>query len=449
MRNSKQETYKLLRDAYNGSGGFEDGSYLLRHPREANEKYQMRKKLAYYLNYTRPCVDARVKPIFKTLAVREWQGTGSALWESFLEDADMAGTRLMDFMERVASISSIQGVAFIVMDRLKEASTEGTMASMKEDRRNLPYVLAIEPLDVKEIKVNRFGVITKFVYEEADEADDEKKAERTLTADGWELKNSRNEITKGTWNLGITPVIPVYSKLHDIQSPFPASDFLNIAQTNRTIYNLCSWLTDILVNQTFSVLVYPSNNTDGLVLGTSNALGFPSDASHMPTFIAPPDGPANILQGVIERLQQEEYRMSGVVNVTGVRSQASGVAKAWDFEQTNELLSNFADRIENAEQRISELFKRWMPVDLTYTVNYPNDYSISDVQTELANADVAKGLLFGDAFNLEVFKRVLTSYLPELSNEQFDQQVKAYEEELSKRTTADALDDNADNSGKA
>ena len=147
-------------------------------------------------------------------------------------------------------------------------------------------------------------------------------------------------------------------------------------------------------------------------------------------------------------LQQEIYRMSAVVNVTGVRSQASGVAKAWDFEQTNELLSNFADRIENAEQRISELFKRWMPIDFTYTVNYPNDYNISDVQTELANAEVAKGLCFGDAFELEVFKRVLTSYLPELSNEQFDMLVKAYEELQKKQAAAATLDNNGDNLGE-
>lgn len=37
---------------------------------------------------------------------------------------------------------------------------------------------------------------------------------------------------------------------------------------------------------------------------------------------------------------------------------------------------------------------------------------------------------FGDEFNMEVFKRVLTSYLPELKADDFDALVKTYEEHL-------------------
>ena len=69
-------------------------------------------------------------------------------------------------------------------------------------------------------------------------------------------------------------------------------------------------------------------------------------------------------------------------------------------------------------------------MQLEYSVNYPNDFKISEVEQELANAEIAKGLNFGDEFNVEVFKRVLTSYLPELKANDFDKLVAAYQEHL-------------------
>ena len=193
---------------------------------------------------------------------------------------------------------------------------------------------------------------------------------------------------------------------------------------------MCSWVADILVNQTFSVLCYPSSEPDSINIGTDNALGYPPESSHAPAFIAPPDGPATVLAAQITALQQEIYRMAVVVNVTGSSKQQSGQAKAWDYEATNQILSDFADLVEAAEEKLARLFSAWTGVQLEYKVNYPNDFKISEVEQELANAEIAKGLNFGDEFNVEVFKRVLTSYLPELKADDFDKLVAAYQEHL-------------------
>ena len=432
MKNGQQDLYKLLRDSYEGMGGFIDGSYLRKHEREADEKYTQRQELAYYLNYFKPCVDAHIAPIFKNLAIRDWKGAGATSWEIFVNDIDFRGTKLKDFMKQVAHKSKINGTCFIAVDRVEKIG-EMTLASLEENRNNLPYAFIIDPISVEEIEVDKFGRITKFVYQEQDAYEEAQLARRILTIDGWELQDSKG-VHKGTWDLGCVPIIPVPSKNdNETFNPLPPSEFISIAKTNKAIYNMTSWLNDILLNQTFSVLVYPSNSNDDLILGTSNALGFPSEASHEPKFIAPAADPANILHAEIERLQQECYRMAGVVNVTGVKSEQSGVAKAWDFERTNQVLSDFADILENAERKLANMFQRFTGVEFEYTVNYPNDFSIADVQTELANAEIAKGLNFGDAFNIEVYKRVLTSYLPELSDEDFDKLVQAYEDEAEQR----------------
>lgn len=429
MRNDKHGLYKMLEDGYEGCGGFLDGSYLTQHPREDARKYDMRRELAYYLNYLAPCVNAHVAPIFKTLAVRDWSGAGSELWETFSKDVDFLGTSIQNLMKQAACSAKLQGVAYIVIDKAQGDAEDMRVADLEADRNNLPYAFVVNLNAVKEICQDKLGRITKFVFVEPDAYQEQTMATRTLTAEGWELIDSKGKHS-GTWNLGRVPVVPLVSKVRNSHNPFPPSEFLSIAKTNLAIYNMCSWLADILVNQTFSILCYPSSDPDSINIGTNNALGYPPESSHAPAFIAPPDGPATVLAAQIATLQQEIYRMAVVVNVTGSSKQQSGQAKAWDYEATNQILSDFADLVEAAEENLARLFSIWTGVPLEYSVNYPNDFKISEVEQELANAEIAKGLNFGDEFNMEVFKRVLTSYLPELKADDFDALVKTYEEHL-------------------
>lgn len=454
MQNEYIDEYQLLKDAYNGGGGFSNGGYLIKHPRENEKKYNMRLNSAYYLNYTAPCVDAHTAPIFKKMALRDYKGPGAKLWENFINNVDFLHTHINNFMRRVGHVAKLYGVAFIVMDRPQDAEIENTLAGLERDRQQLPYMFCIEPLYVKEIKVDKFGNIVKFVYEEIDEQNENTRNERTLTPQGWTLSNAQNgqrkTINAGTWNLNRVPVVVVPSKDYEAQRPFVMSDFYNIAQTNKAIYNYTSQLQEILVNQTFSVLVYPSNDVENdLDIGPSNALAMPLEASTMPQFIAPSEKPAVIIQDTIKSLQEEIYRMAGVVNITGVRSQQSGVAKAWDFEQTNQKLADFADRLEHAEKQIAELFKKWLNVEFDYICEYPSDFNISDIDTELANAEIAQGLAFGDAFGLEIFKKVLTAYLPSINDAKFDELVKEYqlEQEKAERDRANIGIEESDDDG--
>lgn len=424
MENTKQDLYKLLRDAYNGEGGFLDGSYLEQHPREDPRKYAMRKRLSYYLNYTKPCLDAHVAPIFKSLAIRDYEGAGEKIWETFAKDVNFLGEPIEKLMKKAAYSAKLNGVSFIVMDKATDAEAN-SLADLEQNRNSLPYAFVVNAIDVKEVVLDKYGRINKFSYYEQDEENALEPAVRTMTIDGWHFK-SKNKEASGTWNVGCVPVIALYSKEHNTQDVFPPSEFTSIAKTNLAIFNMCSWLNDILINQTFSVLTYPGNNEDEIILGTNNALSYPPESSHAPSFIAPPADPANVLIGQIANLQQEIYRMAVVVNVTGSNRQQSGYAKAWDYEATNQLLSDFADVVESAERKVARLFCLWTGTELEYKVNYPSDFKISEVEQELANAEIAKGLNFGDGFNVEVFKRVLTAYLPELMAEDFDRLVADY-----------------------
>lgn len=431
MKNKKTELYELLTNAYHGTGGFFDGSYLKKHHRESDEKYAQRKSLAFYLNYLQPCVNAHVTPIFKTQPNREYKGKGELLIKAFLEKVDYTGTKINGFMKRAATGAKTFGVNFLVMDN--SVDVKGQSLSQVVDNREFPYAFIVEPIRVIEVRADQLGRISHFAFLEDEEdkgQDNIKSNTRILKVEGWELREGTTGqgriIAKGEWNIGCVPVVPLFAQELTPGDFFPPSEFTSIAQTNKQIYNACSWLTEILIGQTFSILVFPSNKSEDLTIGTSNALAFPLDATHVPNFISPPAGPADTLANHINSLQAECYRMAVVVNVTGVKSQNSGESKAWDFECTNQILSSFADNIEAAEIKLIELFKKFTGFDFEYSCNYPSDFSISDVASELANAEIAKGLRFGNKFDKEVFKRVLNSYLPELSDEEFDDLVDAY-----------------------
>lgn len=59
------DNYELLRDAYTGGGGFEDGRHLFMHSREEPEDYHLRKKMARYSNFVKVIIHSLTNPIFK------------------------------------------------------------------------------------------------------------------------------------------------------------------------------------------------------------------------------------------------------------------------------------------------------------------------------------------------------------------------------------------------
>ena len=426
------DDYQLLKDAYYGSGGFADGSYLVQHKRERVDKYTTRRALSYYLNYVAPCVNSHVDPIFREEISRDWSGGAHKLFEAFVKDTDMNGTDIQEMAKRAALGAKLYGVNFMVMDNL---SDQPDTVEKALQQRAFPYCYTVEPSRVVDYETDAYGRLTSFSYTEP--VPDDEKTEthridgkdeyniRTWTTTGWKLTNGDGSkvLGSGEHNLGRVPVVIWRSRDMDRQIIQP-SEFLSIVKTNNHIFQLCSWLSEILQNQAFSILTYPVESISGeksnLIIGTDNALAFPADASNTPAFIAPSADPATMITNQIDRLIQEIYRMANLTLVTGVQKQQSGVAKAWDFERTNQTLSNFASNCQSSEEDMGALFALWVGSDLTYTVAYPTDFALLDVADELTNAEMAVSLQLGSTFLQEVAKKIIDAYLPGLDPEIYD-----------------------------
>lgn len=168
------------------------------------------------------------------------------------------------------------------------------------------------------------------------------------------------------------------------------------------------------------VLTFPSKEATDLVIGSNNALCYDGDTvKFQPGFISPPSDSAQMLQSQIKMLIEEMYRMAGLSFVTGTRQESSGIARQWEFERTNQRLSEFAKRCSMTERKMVMKVARWMGLDIDYTATYSSDFGVTDISTELKNAQAVLDL--SPELRVEVAKQVMGAYLPELSAERFDE----------------------------
>ena len=424
----------LLKDAYNGTGGFEDGSYLFQHKRETSDSFTTRKSACYYLNYMQPVVNSHVTPIFRKEPARD---TSDAMLQLYLANVDTKGTPMTDFMKSAGFASKLMGTCAIVTDNMSSDKMSSTVADAQKNRQ-CPYSYVVTKDNFVKWKLDRFGNLLYFVYKEPlDDPNDAQvditqvaqsvKQDSTSDSDNYQYHIwTQNDwaitdkdggiISQGTHGLGRVPVTllqgkPALPSVIDI-----TSEFFQIARTNLRLFNLCSELDELLRGQAFSILVYPSKDPGALTVGVNNALGFDGTESRFaPTFITPNAGPSEWMMSHIDRLIQEMYRMAMLTHLTTGTSEArTGAAKSWDFDATNKVLADFAQRCYYAEMDVARTFFLWMKKDITnleYQVNYSNDFSISNTSQELTEAAQALKLQIGGQFDVEVRKKTARSVL--------------------------------------
>lgn len=421
--------YSLLHDAYFGSGGFASGAYLTKHKRESDEDYRFRCANAYYLNYFAPIVNALTDPIFKREPLRDYHGQCEDLVQDFLQDVDGNKTSMSTFMKRAAISAKVYGVSFIVVDMPRE-NTARNVAEMME-RRMYPYLTLMSPEDLQEYSIDKSGRLTYVVFREIKKVENGAPLYRYLRydLDGWRISGDGAGDVSGTYALGCVPVVPLFSRLLEQKTMRPVPDMGPIASTAKALYNHCSWLGEILRNQTFPLLTVPTLDAAELTIGTNNALGYNPESTHQPDFIAPPSDPASVLQTQIASLIQEMYRMASLsfLQSTTTGQQTSGVARQWEFERTNQQLANFAANCKRAEENVLQIFAAWLNSSIEYTVSYPDDFGIVDVEGELKQAQEVLDLGLTPDLRQDVLKKVLAAYCPDIPDERFDELMESLE----------------------
>jgi hypothetical protein len=392
-------------DAYRGLGGYADGSYLIQHVRESDDKFGRRKKLAKYLNYPRKVIDAYLGTLFGRPAQRSGE---AAAWQALQGNADGLGGQIDDLMRRAELLAMLLGTAYLVVDR-----PAGASLTRADDLKRLPYVVLRKPGDVASLTLDALGAVESVVFAEAgasttygESLSGEAAAETRYR--GWDrtrwwvssdvagkelLSGPDGKPLTGEHGLGRPPVVRHHSTLlvevtDERASPW-AEGLIALADD---LYQQWSEKRDLFRSQTFSILILPFKDQseldrireNGLAVGTENALPYNPEGGGQPDYLAPPDGPAKLYMEDIAETVKRLYELANLEFTGGV--QQSGVALAFHFQAANDGLGLLAQGCEQTEMEIGRLACAWMGEEpgADLRVVYPRKFAVDDLAARLA-----------------------------------------------------------------
>ena len=378
--------YKFANEAYKGIGGFLNGNYIDKYPRESENKYEERKKIAYYINLFAPKVNRFVGYLFKKLPLRE---TNNKLIKLILDDVDFRGNNINVFMQNFAKNAKVRGVNLLLVDMPKTLPL-----TLKEqiENRILPYFVEILPERLIEYKLDNNG---KFEYVAFSDVIDNSTFQNKDTTqviryydkNEWKILDMDGSVIEsGVHNLKVCPVL-IFSENNEFPS---IGEFSQIAFLNKRHYNLLSELDEILRNQTFSILTLKGNlnNDIEVKVSTENILIY---SDERPEFIAPPPAPAEIYQKKIKQIEEAIDKIA--YDVSTNQSPESGIALDIKFQGLNSSLANFATKLEDLELRAFDIVFRFLKEKNDITVSYPKNFNIIDIEKEINILNEMKNLI--------------------------------------------------------
>jgi len=433
MAKTKKNRYSVAWAFYIASyfGGVEyaAGDYLLRHAREPEANFLRRKAIAYYYNYCAPIIDIYVshifrKPIEYTLAEYE----NDDLFADFLVNADFDGASYKQFMRDAGRYAQIYGRVCIFVDKSAEIADN----KAEETERNLrPYVCMVTPENVLYWKHERTetGEIV-LSYVKIREVVSKKETQyRLWWRNRWEkwaiIKGKVPvKLEEGENNLGEIPMVTLYNRRTG-RKMVGLSDLCDLADINKNIYYLCSDAKEIIENTAYPFLAKPFGKQDKngeVVAGSGNVFEFdPQDPNSKPFWLEPPHSSLKEIREWVLNNVNEMFRIAkmGGVKATETAQQAqSGIALKLEQDQLHSSLAEKADNLEQADTEILRLYGKYMDVEFTGSVNYPDEFSIDDVVTELDNLLKASTLrIESETYQKESQKKGARLALPKADEE--------------------------------
>jgi len=404
--------FQFLRDSLEGSGPFAPGiaGALVRYPRESDDKYKARQKLAWY---TRDLMSACARfaghmgsravsrqvenPLLQLMSADcNWRGdTLDVFWSDFIIQAKARGSMLL-LVDMPLNLPASQGEQI--------------------EQRAVPYLVPIKPEEVIEVEVDERGRVSfceiRATWAPAPGATSFVEVVKGWDTAGWWVRRGSETLAAGEHGLDLCPVLAFAEVAFGHEG-----EFAQIADLSARLFNMRSELDEILRSQTFSLLTYPvppeqMAQFDAAkarevteTIGTSNMLVCFGDS---PGFIAPPDGPASIYLQAIERMEALIRHIGHEIQAPGEKQAESGEALRIRYQALNAALALFARRMEDLERRVWDVACAWLRISNRVAVSWPREFQIADLQAELDAAQSLQALGAPPGWHRAKMKQLVT-----------------------------------------
>jgi len=365
--------WDFMKYTFDGTQGFRDGTYLIPHPREMF--YNHRRKISFYKNFFRPIIASMVDPLFTTEIKRE---SNDAAFDVFLGNVDNVGTTMQEFVKDVMYAARIYGVTFVVMDSPDNVPPTQYEATIS---RELPYIYRRDPQDVEAWECDKWGALKTITFHVGYVMREKNRIEQFMKYDenNWWLMEKVGAqwviVKTGVHGLGRLPVMPITSfVLSNSLQDLPDPPLFSLAWLCFVKYNIDSEIRIVSQMQTFSILVGQFGGTN-VTIGPSNFLDIPLDAKITPSFIGPDPTHFTNMQAYAGDIVNEIHALANQLGVIGVKSEASGIAKEWDFRAEEMVLKDTSKSAHDLEMWIAEMYEEYTGVVTDYTAMYPTEFA--------------------------------------------------------------------------
>jgi hypothetical protein len=428
-------TWEILLDAFEGSGGFQSGEYLWRYRNETGDDYVGRKAMARYHNYVEQIVDIYVRHAFSQTPKRQ---AGSETLKAFWEDVDGAGTHIDAYMKRICALALVSGHVGTLMDMTPELPA----GQAKVDQKARPFLATFTAPAITDWRLDRNTLTGIKLIEDVVEVDisvpHDPDNQNFLLWDeeGWARFNQDGEFldgdTPGLERVPFAVLRPKPSILRD----FLGRPLFGNANVVKALFNRWSEEDEVLRNQGFSTLVVDKlpETTDvsdakkqfGNDVGTNRVLFAKGEIKYVSPEMAIPEGLAkNIAQIIKEMFRVTHQRWQPdslmVQSAEAIRLQ---------YTELNEMLHGLVQALQEVDLQLARFYFAWTEstpeaADAAFeaadiSIEYADEFFLDDLKGELDVWASAMAMDLGETFEKRLKKRAVRRLDPEMPPDELD-----------------------------
>jgi hypothetical protein len=443
---AKEKHWQFLDSCYEGGREWFTKDNIFKYVKEGDGEFKERLSRAYRFNHSREVVDLVNKYLFKQNITRNEADAPDSV-KRFWSNASKTGLSVSDLARQLSLRSSIQGRIGVVIDNNRKATVVSKQEQIDSGARVYAYTVKPEQIldyafdDTGELLWIKLAEIKRDDQDPITSSGAEKVQYRLWTRNTWALfevvKEGRQTKVKvvdaNAHGLGKVPVVLIDNVISDRKYDSPAL-IDDIAYLDRAVANYLSNLDAIIQDQTYSQLAMPAQGVlpgekahDKLIdMGTKRIFLYDGEAGQQPFYLSPDVKQSELILSVINKIINEIYHTVGLAgertkqdNAVGIDN-SSGVAKAYDFEKVNALLSAKAHSLENAENEIASIVALWNGESIKEglkLVSYPDNFDTRGLFDEFEIA--GKLLLVGapDGVRREQMNSLIDKLFPQLTEE--------------------------------
>lgn len=390
-------------DAYDGDGGFLDGSYLWQFPRETQAEWVARKAQARYHNVCATLIDYYARKVFGDEIVRE---SGNPELDAWFQNVDGAGTDLTTYMRHSLVKALAAGHVGILADKTPDAPT----GPAKADEKAAVFLTRFLPTAILDWRLTRDEQLTAVKLREDVESpdllaeqDDREDAQALLwDTEEWVRVSGPDDavsVERATHTLGLVPLV-VLRPFRSARWPFIGRALLGDGSILKALYNRASEQDVVLRDQAFSIFVVGLPATGeidaakakaamGDEIGPTRALFVYGDGDYKtPSMDVPQTQEAH--QSFLVR---ELYRLAHVPFEKDSRDAMSAEAITLQHEELASQLAGVAQECRRVELELAKLYFDWTSATpeaakaafeaANVQIRYPEEFFKGDPEKEL------------------------------------------------------------------